>query len=103
LLWFFLGIFGVHRFYLERHVSGIIYLLTLGLFGIGWLVDICLIPSMVEHYNIHHDEHHHHHHHEYSTVVVGAPVGYQQGYSQPAYPQGYQTGYAAPPPGYYPA
>ncbi len=71
-----------------------------------YLVDLCLIPSMVEHYNIHHMEHHHHHHHhtEYATVVVGAPVGYQQGYPAPT---GYQTpyapppGYAAPPAGYY--
>lgn len=36
-LWFFLGVFGIHRFYLDRNVSGIIYLFTLGIFGIGWL------------------------------------------------------------------
>jgi TM2 domain-containing membrane protein YozV len=51
LLWFFLGALGVHRFYLNRPVSGVIYLLTGGIFGIGWLVDICLIPGIVEEEN----------------------------------------------------
>ncbi len=47
VLWFFLGVLGVHRVYLGRVVSGVIWFLTLGLFGIGWLVDLFLIPSMV--------------------------------------------------------
>jgi len=69
LLWFFFGVFGIHRFYLERPVSGVIYLLTFGVFGIGWLIDVCLIPAMVEHYNTHHAHHHH-------TEVI---------YTQPSY------------------
>ncbi|KAL0486187.1 TM2 domain-containing protein [Acrasis kona] len=51
VLWLFLGYLGIHRFYLNRIVSGVIYLLTGGIFGIGWLVDICLIPGMVDEEN----------------------------------------------------
>lgn len=36
----FLGFFGAHKFYEEKILAGIIYLFTLGLFGIGWIVDI---------------------------------------------------------------
>ena len=43
LFCFFLGYLGVHRFYVGRVGSGILYLCTYGLFGIGWLVDIILI------------------------------------------------------------
>ena len=37
---------GCHRFYYGRPVSGTIYFFTLGLLGIGWLVDLFLIPGM---------------------------------------------------------
>ena len=47
LAWLF-GIFGAHRFYYGKPVSGIIWLFTLGLCGIGWLVDLVLIPDMDE-------------------------------------------------------
>lgn len=40
LLCFFLGFLGIHRFYLGYPALGVLYMLTLGLFGIGWLVDI---------------------------------------------------------------
>ena len=43
LLCLFLGVFGAHRFYLGRIGLGILYLLTFGLFGIGYLVDLILI------------------------------------------------------------
>ncbi|MGE8143080.1 TM2 domain-containing protein [Novosphingobium sp. NPDC080210] len=46
-LWFFLGLIGAHRFYLRRPGSGIAMLLTIGGFGIWWLIDIFLIPGMV--------------------------------------------------------
>ena len=46
LAWFFYGLFGLHRFYYNRPVSGLIWLLTFGLLGIGWLVDAFLIPGM---------------------------------------------------------
>jgi TM2 domain-containing membrane protein YozV len=47
ILWIF-GMFGSHRFYYGKPVSGTIYFCTLGLFGIGWLIDLFLIPSMDE-------------------------------------------------------
>ena len=47
-LWIF-GFLGAHRFYYGRQISGTIYLLTLGLFLIGWIVDLFLIPGMVGH------------------------------------------------------
>ena len=39
----FLGYFGAHNFYAGKIGMGVLYLLTLGLFGIGWLVDIIRI------------------------------------------------------------
>jgi TM2 domain-containing membrane protein YozV len=51
LLWFFLGVFGVHRFYLGKTGSGLLWLLTGGLCGIGQVVDLFLIPSMVDEAN----------------------------------------------------
>ena len=40
LLCIFLGCFGAHRFYRKDIKMGIVYLLTGGLVGIGWLVDL---------------------------------------------------------------
>ncbi len=45
LLWIF-GFLGAHRFYYGKQISGTIYFLTLGLFFIGWLIDLFLIPSL---------------------------------------------------------
>lgn len=45
ILWIF-GFLGAHRFYFGRPISGTIYFLTLGLLGIGWLVDLFLMPSL---------------------------------------------------------
>eukprot|EP01083_Nonionella_stella_P018968 52775_1 len=41
------GLLGFHQFYLKRKLFGIIYLLTGGLFGIGWLIDFFRLPSLV--------------------------------------------------------
>ena len=45
LLWIF-GFTGAHRFYYGKPVSGTIWFFTLGLLGIGWLIDAFLIPGM---------------------------------------------------------
>ncbi len=45
ILWIF-GFLGSHRFYFGKPVSGTIYFFTLGLFLIGWIVDLFLIPGM---------------------------------------------------------
>jgi TM2 domain-containing membrane protein YozV len=42
LLAFFLGGWGVHKFYLGYNTAGIIYLLTCGLCGVGQLIDFIL-------------------------------------------------------------
>lgn len=45
LLWIF-RFFGAHRFYYSKPISGTLYFFTLGLFFIGWIVDLFLIPGM---------------------------------------------------------
>jgi len=45
ILWIF-GFTGSHRFYFGKPVSGTVYFFTLGLLGIGWLIDLFLIPSL---------------------------------------------------------
>jgi TM2 domain-containing membrane protein YozV len=45
LLWI-LGFLGAHRFYYGKQLSGTLYFFTLGLFFIGWIVDLFLIPGM---------------------------------------------------------
>ncbi len=67
LLWFFLGMFGVHRFYLGRTGSGLVLLLLtlisgalyivivgailMGIPALWWLIDALLIPGIVRDYN----------------------------------------------------
>ncbi len=45
LLWIF-GFTGSHRFYYGKQITGTIWFLTAGLFLIGWLIDVVLIPGM---------------------------------------------------------
>jgi TM2 domain-containing membrane protein YozV len=37
VLWFFLGGFGIHKFYLRQNLAGAVYL---GLYALGWLSDL---------------------------------------------------------------
>lgn len=39
LLCLFLGFVGAHKFYEGKAGMGIVYILTAGLFGIGWFID----------------------------------------------------------------
>lgn len=51
LLLTFLGIFGIHRFYMGKWITGILYLLTGGLFGIGLLYDLWTLNGQVSEIN----------------------------------------------------
>jgi TM2 domain-containing membrane protein YozV len=41
------GIAGLHRFYLGKPVTGFLYVMTLGLFGLGTLYDAFTMPDLV--------------------------------------------------------
>ena len=43
ILCLFLGFFGIHRFYTGHIITGILYMLSLGFFGIGIVIDILYI------------------------------------------------------------
>ena len=54
LAWIFLtffGVFGVHRFYMGKWGTGLLYLFTVGLLGIGILYDFCTLNSQVSELN----------------------------------------------------
>ncbi|KAM9948616.1 hypothetical protein ACTFIT_009814 [Dictyostelium discoideum] len=87
-------LFGIHRFYLNRPCSGVLYLFTCGCFFIGWFIDICLIPGMVEDYNAKYDSMNK----TTTTVtqVVVQPV-YQGSPQQQPYGAPPQQPYGAPP------
>lgn len=44
-LWLF-GFLGAHRFYYGKPISGTLYFFTLGLLGIGWIIDLLLMPGL---------------------------------------------------------
>lgn len=44
----FLGLCGLHRIYLGRPLSGVLWLLTGGLCFVGQIVDLFLIPGIVD-------------------------------------------------------
>lgn len=51
VLCLFLGLLGMHRFYLRRRGTAVIQLVTLGGFGLWWLIDLFLIPQIVHEEN----------------------------------------------------
>jgi TM2 domain-containing membrane protein YozV len=54
ILWLLSGFgwLGLHRIYLEKHRTCLIWTLTFGLFGIGALVDLFTLPRLVQRFNI---------------------------------------------------
>ncbi len=54
LLWCtgFFGACGVHRFYAGKYGTGLLWLLTGGLLGIGQFLDLFFIPGMIEKRNL---------------------------------------------------
>lgn len=52
LLLTFLGIFGIHRFYLGKWITGIIWLCTGGFFLMGYLYDYMNLNEMVSEKNL---------------------------------------------------
>lgn len=55
VLWIF-GFMGAHRFYYGRPISGTIYFFTFGLLGIGWVIDLFLMPSLDRSASLRYDE-----------------------------------------------
>ena len=53
--WIF-GFFGAHRFYFGKPISGTIWAFTFGLFFIGWIIDLFLIPSMNRHASLRYNQ-----------------------------------------------
>lgn len=53
ILWLgcLLQLHGLHRIYNGKIGTGLLWMCTLGLFGVGQLLDLLLIPNMVEDYN----------------------------------------------------
>lgn len=54
LLWFIglFGICGLHRFYVGRTWTGLLWLFTFGLLGLGQIFDVFFLGSMVRQANI---------------------------------------------------
>lgn len=53
LLLTFLGVFGIHRFYMGKWITGTIWFLTGGLFLVGWLYDLWTLNQQISEENLH--------------------------------------------------
>jgi len=51
LLLTFTGLFGLHRFYMGKWVTGLIYLVSLGLFGVGYIYDLWTLNDQISSLN----------------------------------------------------
>jgi TM2 domain-containing membrane protein YozV len=47
----FLGFLGVHRIYEDKFWTAILWMSTLGLLGIGWIVDLIIILTKPRYYD----------------------------------------------------
>jgi len=47
----FLGVLGIHRFYMGKIFTGLLYLLTVGLFGLGVLYDFLTLNEQLSEVN----------------------------------------------------
>jgi TM2 domain-containing membrane protein YozV len=47
LLLTFLGFFGIHRMYMGKWITGLIYLCTVGLFGLGYIYDFWTLNDQI--------------------------------------------------------
>ena len=47
----FLGALGIHRFYIGKIGTGLLWLFTGGLCGIGWLYDFCTLNDQIDERN----------------------------------------------------
>ncbi len=53
LLLAFLGIFGIHRLYMRKWITGVLYFFTFGLFGVGLLYDLWTLNQQIDELNRH--------------------------------------------------
>lgn len=62
-----LGFAGLHRLYNGKVLTGLLWFFTGGIFGIGQLIDLLLIPNMVEDHNARFSA-------RYSLSEAGVPI-----------------------------
>lgn len=51
LLLTFTGLLGIHRMYMGKWISGLIYLVTVGLFGLGYIYDLWTLNEQISELN----------------------------------------------------